>query len=172
MIGAARRRLSIPGAQLGHNSELAKPDGVTCFLQNSVHLKAAPLREICHIGHRREMASLGDKPLVWLKGEVKTPPFGNRARLEAGLLLRRLQQGQGLSLPHSRPMPAIGRQCHELRISDHDQTWRIVYHVAPDAIVILDVFSKKTPATPGQIVVVCQKRLAAYLQAISDKEYT
>jgi len=51
------------------------------------------------------MADLGDKPLVWLKGEVKTPPFGNQARLEAGLLLRRLQQGQGLSLPHSRPMP-------------------------------------------------------------------
>lgn len=63
------------------------------------------------------MANLGDKPLVWLKGEVKTPPFCNQARLEAGLLLRRLQQGQGLSLPHSRPMPAIGRQCHGLRVS-------------------------------------------------------
>ena len=118
------------------------------------------------------MANLVDKPLVWLKGEVKTPPFSTQARLEAGLLLRRLQQGQGLSLPHSRPMPAIGRQCHELRISDRDQTWRIVYHVAADAIVILDVFSKKTQATPLQTVEVCQKRLAAYLRAISDKEYT
>jgi phage-related protein len=118
------------------------------------------------------MANLRDKPLVWLKGEVKTPPFSNQARLEAGLLLRRLQQGQGLSLPHSRPMPAIGRQCHELRIGDRDQTWRIAYHVAPDAIVILDVFSKKTQATPVQIVEVCQKRLAAYLRAISDREYT
>ena len=104
------------------------------------------------------MANLGDKPLVWLKGEVKTPPFSNQARLEAGLLLRRHQQGQGLSLPHSRPMPAVGRQCHELRISDRDQTWRIVYHVAQ--------------ATPVQIVEVCQERLAAYLRAISDKEYT
>jgi phage-related protein len=118
------------------------------------------------------MADVPDKPLVWLKGEVKTPPFGNQARLEAGLLLRRLQQGQGLSLPHSRPMPAIGRRCHELRIGDHDQTWRIVYHVAPDAVVILAVFSKKTEATPVQIIEVCRKRLAAYLQAISDKEYT
>ena len=95
------------------------------------------------------MANPGDKPLVWLKGEVKTPPFSNQARLEAGLLLTRLQQGQGLSLPHSRPMPAIGRQCHELRIIDHDQTWRIVYHVARDAIVILDVFSKKTQDHTG-----------------------
>ena len=118
------------------------------------------------------MANLGDKPLVWLKGEVKTPPFTNQARLEAGLLLRRLQQEQGLSLPHSRPMPAIGRQCHELRIGDRDRTWRIVYLVAPDAIVILDVFSKKTQATPVQIIEVCRIRLAAYLRAISDKEYT
>jgi hypothetical protein len=71
------------------------------------------------------MAQRADKPIVWLKGEVKTPPFGERARIEAGLLLRRLQQGQKLSLPHSRPMPTIGGQCHELRIQDRDQTWRI-----------------------------------------------
>jgi phage-related protein len=126
-------------------------------------IKGRPSAQICHIGHR---------PLVWLKGEVKTPLFSGQARLEAGLLLRRLQQGQGLSLPHSRPMPAIGRQCQELRITDRDQTWRIVYHVAPDAIVILDVFSKKTQAIPVQIVEVCQRRLAAYLRAISNKEKT
>ena len=93
------------------------------------------------------MANLGEKPLIWLKGEVKTPPFSNQARLEAGLLLRRLQRGQRLSLPRSRPIPVVGRQCHELRISDHDQTWRIVYHVARDAVVILEVFSKKPDYT-------------------------
>ena len=43
-----------------------------------------------------------DKFLVWLSGEVKTPPFSAEARLEAGFLLRRLQQGEKLSLPHSR----------------------------------------------------------------------
>ena len=118
------------------------------------------------------MANVRDKPLVWLKGEVKTPPFGSQACLEAGLLLRRLQQGQRLSLPHSRPMPAIGHQCHELRITDRHQTWRIVYHVTQDTIVILDVFSKKTQATPVQILEVWQKRLAAYSRAISDKEYS
>ncbi len=31
-----------------------------------------------------------DKPLVWLHGEVKTPPFSVVARIETGLLLRRL----------------------------------------------------------------------------------
>jgi len=43
-------------------------------------------------------------------------------------------------------MPSISSQCHELRINDENQTWRIVYHVASDAWVILDVFSKKSAA--------------------------
>lgn len=58
-----------------------------------------------------------DKPLVWLHGEVKTPRFTSAARLEAGLLLRRLQQGETIGLPQSRPMPSIGPRCDELRNS-------------------------------------------------------
>ena len=58
------------------------------------------------------------KPIVWLRGEVKTPPFSKEARIEAGYLLRLLQRGETLGLPHSRPMPAIGPWCHELRIND------------------------------------------------------
>jgi len=72
-----------------------------------------------------------NKPLVWLHGEVKTPPFSQTARIEAGFLLRRLQEGENLSLPHSRPMPSIGSRCHELRINDRNVTWRIVYRVDP-----------------------------------------
>jgi len=40
-----------------------------------------------------------DKPLVWLHGEVKSPPFSPAARLEAGALLRRLQRGKRLGAP-------------------------------------------------------------------------
>jgi len=59
------------------------------------------------------------------------------------MLLRRLQRGEHLSLPASRPMPIIGRRCHELRVVDADQTWRIIYRVDADAVVIAEVFSKK-----------------------------
>ena len=76
------------------------------------------------------------KPLVWLHGQVKTPPFSTRARIEAGFLLRQLQKGEKLSLPHSRPMPSIGKCCHELRINDKNKTWRIIYRIDPDAIII------------------------------------
>ena len=75
------------------------------------------------------------EPLVWLAGEVRTPPFSPVARIEAGFLLRRLQQDESLSMPHARPMPVFGRGCHELRIVDRGSTWRIVYHVEADAVV-------------------------------------
>ena len=104
-----------------------------------------------------------DKPLAWLRGEVKTPPFSQDARIEAGFLLRRLQRGESIGLPQSRPLPAVGAGCHELRVVDRDQTWRIVYHIARHAVVILDVFSKKTPATPPTVMAECRKRLEAFL---------
>jgi len=103
-----------------------------------------------------------DKPLVWLEGEVRTPPFSQTARLEAGYLLRQLQLGEKLSLPHSRPMPSIGRGCHELRIVDQTATWRIIYRIDKDAIVIVDVFSKKTEKTPKSVIEACKKRLKTY----------
>jgi phage-related protein len=89
-------------------------------------------------------------------------PFSPEARLEAGWLLRRLQQGQVVGMPHSRPMPSIGPRCHELRIRDATLNWRIVYRVDSDAIVIADVFAKKTGATPKSVIDKCRSRLKAY----------
>jgi phage-related protein len=102
------------------------------------------------------------KPLAWLSGEVKTPPFSAEARVEVGFLLRQLQAGQSLAMPQSRPMPSIGAHCHELRIQDRSQTWRIVYRVDTDAIVIAEVFSKTTQATPKRVIQNCQRRLRDY----------
>ena len=99
---------------------------------------------------------------MWLRGELKTPPFSKDARLEAGVLLRQLQLGVSFGLPHSRPMPAIGARCHELRINDSQATWRIIYRLDRDAIVILDVFGKKTARTPKSVLDNCKRRLSHY----------
>ena len=105
------------------------------------------------------------KPLVWLSGEVKTPPFSAVARVEAGFLLRMLQAGQNLAMPYSRPMPVIGARCHELRIQDEGRTWRIVYRVDADAVVITEVFAKTSQTTPAAAVKNSQRRLRAYDEA-------
>jgi phage-related protein len=100
-----------------------------------------------------------DKPLRWLHGQVRTPPFGAVARVQAGFLLRRLQMGERLGMPHSRPMPSIGSGCHELRIRDRSMQWRIVYRVDADALLILAVFQKTTPHTPPHVIDLCKRRI-------------
>ena len=58
---------------------------------------------------------------------------------------------------------AVGRaRCHELRIRDEDQNWRLMYRIDPDAIVIVDVFAKKTGRTPKNVIETCKARLRTY----------
>ncbi len=103
-----------------------------------------------------------DKPLVWLHGEVRSPPLSRDGRIETGFLLRSLQRGESIGMPASRPMPSIGARCHELRINDSAGNWRLIYRIDADAIVILEVFAKKTRATPKIVIDTCQKRLKEY----------
>ena len=103
-----------------------------------------------------------DKPLIWLKGEIKTPPLSPEARLEAGYLLRQLQRGASIGLPHLRPMQSLGARCHELRIVDERASWRIVLRIDRDAIVIAEVFRKTTAQTPQHILEACRGRLKRY----------
>ena len=111
-----------------------------------------------------------DKPLVWMHGEITTPPFSATARIEAGYLLRQIQKGLKLSLPHSRPMPTIGTRCHELRINDDNLTWRIIYKLYIDAILVLEIFEKKTNKTPKSIVDACKLRIKNYEADIKEGE--
>ncbi len=114
--------------------------------------------------------ALRDKPLAWLHGEIRTPPLSLTARVETGVLLRRLQRGDKLSLPHSRPMPSVGPRCHELRVRDENQTWRVLYRLDTDAVLILEVFSKKSEKTPRAVIDATRLRLRAYDQASGGED--
>jgi phage-related protein len=105
---------------------------------------------------------MSSKDTVWLSGEVKSPPFSVKARREVGLLLRKLQNGEIIGLPSSRPMPGIAAHCHELRVQDDDKSWRIIYRIDPDAIVIADIFIKKISSTPHSIIRTCKMRYIDY----------
>ena len=116
------------------------------------------------------MSTVADAPkdLILLHGEIKSPPFSRIARVEVGALLRRLQEGQSIGMPHSRPMPSIGRRCHELRVNDEDNNWRVIYRIDPTAILIAEVFPKTTRQTPKKIMDDCKARLARYDKAIAE----
>lgn len=108
------------------------------------------------------------KALMLLKGEIKTPPLSLDARRQVGFLLRALQEGEPLAMPHSRPMPEIGPRCHELRVNDGGRAWRVVYRLDADAIVVAEVFEKKTRQTPEAIIRLCRQRLRHYDEAAGD----
>jgi phage-related protein len=102
------------------------------------------------------------KPLVWLHGEVKTPPFTAEGRQEAGMLLRLLQEGEKLGMPQAEPLPDIGSRCGALRIRDAGHNWRIVYRIEADAVLVLDVYPKKTWKIPDEVIRRCKHRLKRY----------
>ena len=110
-----------------------------------------------------------DKPLVWLGGEVKSPPLGKDARVEAGYLLRCLQAGLSLSMPHSRPIKSVGPRCHELRIDDQTVAWRIFYRIDSDAILVLGVYRKRTGKTPQAVIEACRRRVRKYDADANDR---
>jgi len=66
-------------------------------------------------------------------------------------------------------MPVVGPACHELRIVDAGASWRIVYHLRVDAVVILAVFAKKTRRTPAPQIEASRERLRRYLRDIGER---
>jgi phage-related protein len=61
-----------------------------------------------------------------------------------------------------RSMPGLGRDCHELRVRDVGHQWRVIYRIDDDAIVIAEVFAKKTARVSAEIIEVCRQRLRRY----------
>ena len=106
------------------------------------------------------------KPLVWLRGEVKTPPFTVEGRQEAGMLLRLLQEGERLGMPQAEPLPDVGPRCGALRVRDSEHNWRIMYRIDSDAILILEIYSKKTRKIPDEVIQRCQQRMKQYDEAV------
>jgi len=49
-----------------------------------------------------------------------------------------------------------------LRVRDRTANWRIIYRTDPDAIVIGEVFAKKTRTTPKDVIAICQRRFREY----------
>ncbi len=45
---------------------------------------------------------------------------------------------------------------------------RVVYRLDPDAVIVTDVFEKKTPQTPDAVIRLCRQRLRRYDEAAGE----
>jgi phage-related protein len=102
------------------------------------------------------------KPLFLLTSEIKTPPFSEKARIEAGTLLRRMQDGEKLSMPQCRPVPSIGKGCYEIRILNDNKWFRIIVRIDSDAIIVANVVQKKTNRLSKKDVDTAKRTLKLY----------
>ena len=74
--------------------------------------------------------------------------LSGEAKKEFGLLILDLQRGVRLQMPSSRPMPILGKGCHELRVKDSDGIYRAFYYVKLlDKIIVFHIFQKKSEKT-------------------------
>lgn len=86
--------------------------------------------------------------------------FPDEVRGDLADALARLDAGQTLRMPLSRPMPSIGPGAHELRLKDRAAAYRVVYAVVRGGIIhVIHGFKKKTPATARSNIEIARKRL-------------
>lgn len=90
--------------------------------------------------------------------------FPEDVRADLADALARLDAGDKLSMPLSRPMPSVGKGVHELRLKDSSGIYRVIYvFVGGGEIWLLHGFKKKSQQTPSLNIEVAQKRLKEIL---------
>ena len=94
--------------------------------------------------------------------ELKEFPEVVREDLADALAL--LEEGVNLSMPLSRPMPAIGKGVHELRLKERSGIYRVVYFIRRQSeIWLIHAFQKKSQQTPKENIELAKQRLKGVL---------
>jgi phage-related protein len=100
------------------------------------------------------------RPVRFLGDSLKClREFPEDARYDAGYQLDRVQRGEQ---PHDfKPMPVIGRGVEEIRVTDEDGAYRVIYFARrADAVYVLHAFQKKTQATSRRDIEIARRRFA------------
>ena len=75
--------------------------------------------------------------------------FPKDVRIHLGQGLFRMQLGEQVGMPNSRPMPAVAPGVSELRARGEDGIFRVFYYTALSrGILVFHAFVKKTQRTP------------------------
>lgn len=90
--------------------------------------------------------------------------FSDDARTRLGRELFRLQMGEVLPMPISKPMPDVAMDVAELRVRDESGSYRVFYYTAStEGILVFHAFAKKTQRTPPAEIEIGRKRLKELL---------
>jgi hypothetical protein len=79
------------------------------------------------------------------------------------------QTAAGRSRTHDAALTSDAEHRHPLPRQDKDRTWRIVYRVDSDAVVIAEVFAKTSQATPKQVMETSRRRFRQYDEITGER---
>jgi phage-related protein len=92
--------------------------------------------------------------------------FPKEIRMRSGRGLFRLQMGERLGMPGSRPMPGVAAGVSELRVKGEDGRFRAFYYTASSrGVLVFHAFVKKTQQTPPLEIELARKRFKELLDA-------
>lgn len=106
------------------------------------------------------------RAVIWhLKAKVEISAYPEDVRKELGYLIYRLQLGEVLPMPHSRPMKSVAMGASELRVRGPDGNYRVFYYTkSPRGILVFHAFVKKSEQTPESEVAAGKSRLRELLE--------
>lgn len=89
------------------------------------------------------------KRVVWHPKALETVrDFPKETKKEIGYLIYKLQLGETLKMPFSRPIKSVGKGIQELRVKEKDGIYRVFYFLkSAEGILIFHAFGKKTQKT-------------------------
>ena len=92
--------------------------------------------------------------------------FPKEVRLRLGKGLFRLQMGERIGMPNSRPMPVVADGVSELRVKSKDGAYRAFYYTeSARGVIVFHALVKKTQQTPPLELELARKRLKEVLDA-------
>ena len=107
------------------------------------------------------------RPIIFhpkARESIRRFPKEVRTRLGRGLF--RLQLGEQIAMPNSRPMPRVAAGVSEIRIKAEDGSFRAFYYTASSrGVLVFHAFVKKTQRTPPLEIDLARKRLKELLDA-------
>lgn len=107
------------------------------------------------------------RPIVFHpKAQQAIRRFPKDVRVRLGKGLFRLQMGELIGMPDSRPMPGVAAGVSELRVGGADGCFRAFYYAASSrGVLVFHAFVKKTQRTPPMEIELARKRLKELFNA-------
>jgi len=107
------------------------------------------------------------RPIVFHpKAQQAIRQFPKNVRFRLGKGLFRLQRGELIGMPDSRPMPGVAAGVSELRVGTADGSFRVFYYTASSrGILVFHAFVKKAQRTPPLEIELARKRLKELFDA-------